>query len=197
LSNFLGTDKGEFALEPGIELTLRWNNAPYTPIAIDFNQAQKAIGWDLGKMENEAMAALIAQGLTDYSCQKADRNKLCGVSGGSSDGLFSLTVNAVPSNSTIKIMNISPKYTPGIRLKPGKDDVLAQRSGYKTWRKWITLDSSDMTLDVELQSPYSCDKKYCKNMTNCAEARYQLTVCGYGELDRDGDGIPCENVCGR
>ncbi|MBN6065533.1 excalibur calcium-binding domain-containing protein [Aggregatibacter actinomycetemcomitans] len=43
---------------------------------------------------------------------------------------------------------------------------------------------------------FSCDeRKYCKEMRSCAEAKYHLNVCGEGRLDRDNDGIPCENVC--
>ena len=45
-------------------------------------------------------------------------------------------------------------------------------------------------------SAYQCGaKRYCKQMTSCAEARYHLTQCGMSGLDRDGDGKPCESVC--
>ncbi len=45
-------------------------------------------------------------------------------------------------------------------------------------------------------SNYSCrGKHYCKNISSCAEACYYLKQCGHGQLDRDKDGIPCENVC--
>lgn len=44
---------------------------------------------------------------------------------------------------------------------------------------------------------YDCDKKYCKEMVSCDEAYYQLQVCGFTGLDRDGDGVPCESVCGK
>lgn len=45
-------------------------------------------------------------------------------------------------------------------------------------------------------SAYQCGaKRYCKQMTSCAEAKYHLTQCGMSGLDRDGDGKPCENVC--
>ncbi len=40
-------------------------------------------------------------------------------------------------------------------------------------------------------------KRYCKDMINCAEATYYLPVCGLKRLDRDGDGIPCEKICGK
>ena len=45
-------------------------------------------------------------------------------------------------------------------------------------------------------SAYQCGaKRYCKQMTSCAVARYHLTQCGMSGLDRDGDGKPCESVC--
>lgn len=39
--------------------------------------------------------------------------------------------------------------------------------------------------------------KYCAQMIDCAEAYYQFAVCGDKARDGDGDGIPCENVCGK
>lgn len=46
---------------------------------------------------------------------------------------------------------------------------------------------------------YSCDTPapYCKEMSSCEEAKFYLNQCGIGKLDRDSDGIPCENVCGK
>ncbi len=38
-------------------------------------------------------------------------------------------------------------------------------------------------------------KRYCREMTSCAEARSYLTKCGLTRLDADGDGIPCESIC--
>lgn len=38
---------------------------------------------------------------------------------------------------------------------------------------------------------------YCKNVKSCSDAMFYLEVCGAGRLDRDRDGIPCENVCGQ
>lgn len=43
---------------------------------------------------------------------------------------------------------------------------------------------------------FSCaDSKYCKEMSSCAEAKFHLNECGESRLDRDHDGVPCENVC--
>ena len=47
------------------------------------------------------------------------------------------------------------------------------------------------------QPKYVCGKKrYCKQMTSCDEAKHYMTQCGLDKLDSDGDGSPCENVCG-
>ena len=34
-------------------------------------------------------------------------------------------------------------------------------------------------------------------MVNCAEAVRYLRDCGLGRLDGDGDGVPCEALCGK
>jgi len=39
-------------------------------------------------------------------------------------------------------------------------------------------------------------KRYCREMTSCAEARFYLETCGLSQLDGDGDGSPCESLCG-
>jgi endonuclease YncB( thermonuclease family) len=38
-------------------------------------------------------------------------------------------------------------------------------------------------------------KRYCREMTSCAEARFYLSQCGLSRLDNDRDGVPCEAIC--
>lgn len=41
---------------------------------------------------------------------------------------------------------------------------------------------------------FKCDgRKYCSQMTSCAEARRFLQTCPNTEMDGDGDGVPCES----
>jgi CHAT domain-containing protein/tetratricopeptide (TPR) repeat protein len=63
---------------------------------------------------------------------------------------YQLTINATPSDSRIRIMNIRPKYRPGIALKPGKYDIKVTRSGYESKRWWVEIKEADLTLDVTL-----------------------------------------------
>ena len=45
-------------------------------------------------------------------------------------------------------------------------------------------------------SGFTCGaKRYCREMTSCAEARFYFTQCGRARMDGDGDGIPCESIC--
>ena len=39
------------------------------------------------------------------------------------------------------------------------------------------------------------EKRFCKEMSSCDEARYFLTVCSVKKLDGNGDGTPCEALC--
>jgi endonuclease YncB( thermonuclease family) len=51
---------------------------------------------------------------------------------------------------------------------------------------------------TDSQSNYTCgEKRYCKEMTSCDEAKFYLTQCGLNRLDRDGDGVPCESICNK
>ncbi|MCA6130659.1 excalibur calcium-binding domain-containing protein [Campylobacter concisus] len=50
-------------------------------------------------------------------------------------------------------------------------------------------------LTANTTDKFNCDKRYCKEMKSCEEAYHYLRKCGRSGFDRDGDGIPCENVC--
>jgi hypothetical protein len=46
---------------------------------------------------------------------------------------------------------------------------------------------------------FRCDgRKFCSQMTSCAEAKYFLANCPGAKMDGDGNGIPCESQwCGE
>ena len=39
------------------------------------------------------------------------------------------------------------------------------------------------------------DKRVCRQMTSCDEARFYLQHCGVSSLDRNHDGTPCSKLC--
>jgi endonuclease YncB( thermonuclease family) len=79
----------------------------------------------------------------------------------------------------------------------------AARRGQGKGRGRVTNDASAASHDyraatyVAAAPSHACGVKWkCAQMNSCAEARYQLRVCGLGRLDGDGDGVPCEKLCG-
>lgn len=57
------------------------------------------------------------------------------------------------------------------------------------------------TMDIRTSSTsnerFSCSgKRFCRQMTSCAEAHFYLRQCGVSSLDGNGDGEPCEVLCG-
>jgi len=43
---------------------------------------------------------------------------------------------------------------------------------------------------------FACgERRTCKQMRSCEEARFHLTRCGLTRLDGDRDGVPCEKLC--
>ena len=55
----------------------------------------------------------------------------------------------------------------------------------------------DGTTDTVAEADVQCgSKRYCKEMTSCAEAKAFLSQCGLRGMDGDQDGVPCEKLCG-
>jgi len=45
----------------------------------------------------------------------------------------------------------------------------------------------------EAKASFRCDgRKFCSQMTSCAEAKYFLANCPGVKMDGDGNGVPCE-----
>ncbi len=68
----------------------------------------------------------------------------------------------------------------------------AQRIPPWDWRHNKNLRSDQVRIDA----PAGCgNKRTCKEMSDCNEAKFYLTQCGLSRLDKDKDGIPCEKLC--
>ena len=61
-----------------------------------------------------------------------------------------LTISTNAANATIRIMNIGPKYRPGMTLKTGAYDIQVSAPGYKTYRRWHQVDAGEQTLTIDL-----------------------------------------------
>ncbi len=65
------------------------------------------------------------------------------------------------------------------------------------WRK-LHLDDAPTLPEHRQpsQQPGCGTKRYCSQMSSCAEARFYLAECGVRSLDQNRDGVPCESLCG-
>ena len=64
---------------------------------------------------------------------------------------YHFTVNATPSDARIRIMNIGPKYRPGILLAAGRYDVEVSKPGFVTDRRWVRHNAFDGSVDIKLK----------------------------------------------
>jgi formylglycine-generating enzyme required for sulfatase activity len=65
-----------------------------------------------------------------------------------------LTVKTSPSEASVRILNIGPKYQEGIELKPGRYHIEVTAPGYERYLDWIELGAENKVHSVAL-SPRS------------------------------------------
>ncbi|MBF0460257.1 MAG: SEL1-like repeat protein [Magnetococcales bacterium] len=61
-----------------------------------------------------------------------------------------LTVVPNPPDAQVRILNIRPGYVSGMRLLPGKYHVEVTRQGYRPETLWVTVQESEVKVDVTL-----------------------------------------------
>ena len=63
------------------------------------------------------------------------------------------------------------------------------------WRKGIRVAKNDSSVE-QAPEDFSCGtKRFCKQMSSCAEACFHLQQCGLTRLDGNSDGVPCNKFC--
>ena len=62
-----------------------------------------------------------------------------------------LFVETDPKGARVRILNIRPRFSQGIELKPGKYHIEVSAAGYATKKTWVTLGAGeDKTVDIRL-----------------------------------------------
>lgn len=98
------------------------------------------------------------------------------------------------------------KYSKDTSLKALESDARANHLGLWAdpnpvapwdWRhRGGKTSIGKVAAQASLANSFDCGKKrYCKEMSFCNEAMFFFKNCGIVNLDRDGDGIPCESFC--
>jgi len=64
------------------------------------------------------------------------------------------------------------------------------------WRKGVGANDSFPSDPTRAMTPVKCgEKRYCREMSSCEEARAYMEQCKLHRLDGDRDSIPCEKLC--
>mgnify|MGYP003385395194 CR=1 FL=1 len=61
-------------------------------------------------------------------------------------------------------------------------------------REWRKAHAAPQQQHV-VQNDLCGSKRYCSQMNSCDEANFYLSQCNVKSLDKNRDGVPCENLC--
>lgn len=115
-------------------------------------------------------------------------------------------LHAAPMNKCVVNGRVSYQQTPCSSTQARKDPTLDELNAAEKQRRASPSASTSPALPLTSASPrelpptqpkaaasYRCDgRKYCSQMSSCAEAKYFLSHCPGVKMDGDNDGIPCE-----
>ncbi|AWF81848.1 serine/threonine protein kinase [Microbulbifer sp. A4B17] len=84
----------------------------------------------------------------------------------SQDQLYSLTINTQPLDARVRVMNITPRYQPGIALKPGRYDIEVSKPGFSKARQWVLLEEKNLEIEVKLERAYFIGKRFQSELSS-------------------------------
>ena len=113
------------------------------------------------------------------------------------------TVSAAPSNKCI--LNGTVTYQQGlcpsdqVRKTPTVQELNAAERVKREAAASVPATRRAISASTPANVGFTCDgRKYCSQMSSCAEAKYFLANCAGVKMDGDGNGIPCEKQwCAR
>ena len=71
----------------------------------------------------------------------------------------------------------------------------AQKRGVKSISTTAQALAFAKRSSIPSTTSFTCSKRYCRQLSSCAEAVFALRQCGISRLDADHDGKPCEKLC--
>lgn len=64
---------------------------------------------------------------------------------------YRLTIATEPASATVRILNIKPRYQPGMPLPPGSYNISVTARDYFPVRKWVRILDADLTETIRLE----------------------------------------------
>lgn len=102
-----------------------------------------------------------------------------------------LTIETIPFDAKVKIMNISPKYQAGMALEPGDYHFVVSAPDYQSLDQWRHLESGEQTIRFELVARPKLDdhpagKSFRDHLKDGGEGP-AMVVISSGQFDMGGD----------
>lgn len=108
-------------------------------------------------------------------------------------------VHAAPINKCVINGSVTYQQEPCPSTQARKDPTLEELNAAERKRRAEAASSraplprEASTVPTAVSGSFRCDgRKYCSQMTSCAESKYFLAHCPGVKMDGDNDGIPCE-----
>jgi hypothetical protein len=110
---------------------------------------------------------------------------------------YFLTINTIPTNAKIMILNIEPKYKDKIKLEKGSYHIKVSKDGYETIDQWISLDK-DIIYTAELNkiakyNTYSSLPNSSYNNTNISIKSTSNGIPANAQIDFTGHDWTCNS----
>lgn len=161
-------------------------------------------GQPYGNRATQRLKALVAGKQVTADCREKDKygRDICTV-----------TVDGIDVNADLVATGhawVYEQYNSRADLPPMQEEAKAKNIGLwslpeaqiikpSDWRhgnKNVQAQVKEAKTKQAAKADFSCgSKRFCKQMTSCAEAKFYLQQCGLKQLDRDSDGVPCETIC--
>lgn len=109
--------------------------------------------------------------------------------------LYSLTVTTTPEDALVRILNIVPRYTDGIELKPGRYHIEVSHPDYVTHTTWVTIEDMPLLLGVSLQKAITLPRNFASDLANGQSGPPMVTIDrGSFTMGADDPAIPAHKV---
>ncbi|MCE3254267.1 MAG: serine/threonine protein kinase [Cellvibrio sp.] len=134
--------------------------ARHHPTSDIFSDTRNKLHWvygSLGLIVLLSLGAVLFDGQPSAGTREqwaqlsANENDTSEITSSARDHLLPLTINPIPAEARVRILNIKEKYSTGMPLAPAAYHVEISHPGYTTKTKWIRLNERNQTWDIALQ----------------------------------------------
>lgn len=89
---------------------------------------------------------------------------------------YALTVEANPPEAQVRILNIGPRYTHGIELKPGRYHIEVSHPGYITHTTWVTMTDMPLLTSISLQKTPALPRSFSSDLPDGKSGPAMVTI---------------------